>query len=195
MDSGRHPPLVLLALLAVSCLLTVVAVLAGSAGWLGTRAAPAPAERAEGAEPAQRRSVAPVSGRGSSLAWSRPDVQAAALLHAWDVRRARAWCDGDVAGLRVLYVPGSRAGERDVSMLRAWLRRGLRVRALSTQLLEVHVRGRTPDRLAVVVTDRVSGLARAPGAEPVALPADLPTRRVVVLQRDAGRWLVAAVHS
>src|SRR5690349_14093547 len=109
MDSVRRPRRVLLALLAVSCVLTAAAVVAGSAAstrLAGARSAPGTAvSRAAGSgEQAAARPVAPSSGRGPAPLRSRPDVRAAALLHAWDVRRARAWADGDLAGLRALYV-------------------------------------------------------------------------------------------
>jgi len=180
-----------LALLAMSGVVTAVAVLAGLAGPAGLTGL-----AGDRPEPGPAAGPAPASPRGADqTAVSRPAVQAAAVLHAWDVRRAHAWSDGDLAGLRALYVPGSRAGKRDTSMLRAWLRRGLRVQGLSTQLLRVRVREHTPGRLVLSVTDRVAGFADAPGAAPVALPADLPTQRLVVLQRDAGRWRVAAVRA
>ena len=177
---GTHGPLVLL---VVSCLVTAVAVVAGLAG-AGPAVRPGDGARA-GTPP----------GTGAESSSVRLEARAAVLLHAWDVRRARAWAQGDVAGLRSLYVPGSGAGERDASMLRAWLRRGLRVRGLSTQLLAVRVVSRTPRRLVLDVTDRiVSGSATRSGAAPVALPVDLPSQRVLVLERSVAGWQVAAVR-
>ena len=123
------------------------------------------------------------------------------VLHAWDERRAAAWADGDVAGLRALYTDGSVAGRRDAAMLRAWSARGLRVDGLRTQLLRVEVRVGTPGRLVLAVTDRVvggvAGGVAGGGAVPagVALPRDAPTRHVVTLRRVAGEWRVSAVRS
>lgn len=121
------------------------------------------------------------------------DRGAAALLRAWDVRRARAWAHGDRAALARLYVPGSSAGRHDLAMLRAWSERGLRVRGMQMQLLAVRVRARTADRLVLDVTDR---LARAVAVGPQGradLPGDSASTRTVVLRRLAGEWRVARV--
>jgi hypothetical protein len=113
----------------------------------------------------------------------------AAVLHDWDDRRAAAWAAGDVGALRALYTPGSAAGRADVAMLRAWRARGLRVTGLRMQLLAVHVRLRAPDRLVLVVTDRLAGGVVVPG--PLGLPRDLPSRHVVTMRRVAGEWRVS----
>ncbi|WP_205473561.1 hypothetical protein [Nocardioides sp. SYSU D00038] len=124
----------------------------------------------------------------------REGVAAAAVLKQWDLRRAAAWTAGDVVALRSLYVPGSRAGERDARMLRAWLGRGWRVTALQTQVLRLRVLTGEPRRWRLLVVDQVvSGSAVGPGRRR-ALPRDGPTARVVELRRVAGRWLVASVR-
>ncbi|WP_197025268.1 hypothetical protein [Nocardioides sp. URHA0032] len=115
------------------------------------------------------------------------------VLHAWDERRAAAWARGDVAGLRSLYAPGSVAGRRDATMLRAWSARGMRVSGLRMQLLRVHVRARTPAALVLEVTDRVAGGIAVPGL--LTLPRDLPTRHVVTLRQLEGEWRVCSVLS
>jgi len=119
-----------------------------------------------------------------------------AALHAWDRRRARAWARGDVAGLRRLYVPGSRAGRRDLAMLAAWDRRGLRVHGMRMQVLAADVRARSSRRLVVVVTDRLAdAVAVGPGTR-VPLPRDAASTRTVVLRRPdgMGQWRVSAVR-
>ena len=115
----------------------------------------------------------------------------AAVLAGWDERRAAAWAEGDVGGLRGLYAAGSRTGAADVRLLRHYVARGLVVEGLVTQVLAVDVVERTSSRLVLVVTDRVvGGRAVGGGASEVALPADrASTRRVVLVRRD-GRWLV-----
>ncbi|WP_372728454.1 hypothetical protein [Nocardioides sp.] len=120
---------------------------------------------------------------------------AVAVLHAWDVRRARAWQAADPAALRRLYVPGSTAGERDVRMLAAWRSRGLRVQQLRTQLVAVRVRAARARRLVLVVTDRVVGEAVSSGGVRTALPRDRASTRVVSLRLVAGRWRVASVRT
>lgn len=185
MVSPRRRPRLLLCLLTVSCLVTAAVVVAGLV-------VEPPRERSATGEAGA--AALEATGARPAPAPARPDVQAAAVLHAWDLRRARAWADGDVSGLRALYVPGAVVGERDAEMLRAWLHRGLRVRGMSTQLLQVDVRDRTHDRLVLAVTDRVSGVAQTSAGESAALPGDRPSRRVVVLLRAGGRWRVAAVR-
>jgi hypothetical protein len=122
-----------------------------------------------------------------------PEVGAAAVLHAWDDRRASAWAAGEPAALRRLYVAGSPAGSADVAMLRSWRRRGLRVEGLRMQLLDLEVRRASPARLDLVVTDRLSGavgVGVGPGVR-VALPRDHATTRRVVLVLVGTRWRVA----
>lgn len=119
-------------------------------------------------------------------------VSPVAVLHGWDEQRADAWAAADVPALRALYAPGSVAGRRDVAMLRAWSARGLRVDGLRTQLLDVDVRRRTPDRLVLAVTDRLAGGVAEPAG--LALPRDRPSRHVVVLRVVEGEWRVSAVR-
>lgn len=116
----------------------------------------------------------------------------AGVLHAWDDRRAEAWTAGDARALAALYVPGSTAGQHDVAMLRDWAARGMRVDGLRTQLIDVDVRGRTPHRLVLAVTDRVVGGVAVPGE--LALPRDRPSRHVATMRFVAGEWLVSRVR-
>lgn len=113
------------------------------------------------------------------------------VLHAWDAHRSAAWAAGDPAALVRLYTPGSPAGAADVAMLRAWQARGLRVVDLRMQLLAVETRRRTPDRLVVLVSDRLaSGVAVGAGVRQP-LPRDTVSTRRLVLVRVAGEWRVA----
>jgi hypothetical protein len=122
----------------------------------------------------------------------RPEVEAAAVLAAWDAHRAAAWALGDVRRLRSLYTPGSVAGERDVAMLQRWLERGLVVDGMRTQVLSLHEVRRTSDRWVLTVTDRiVDGVAR--GAGTASLPSDAATTRTVTLRLVGDRWLVGSV--
>ena len=119
-------------------------------------------------------------------------VSPIAVLHAWDEQRADAWAAGDAPALRALYTPGSETGGRDVTMLRAWTSRGLRVDGLRVQLLDVAVRRRTPDRLVLALTARLAGGVAEPLGLP--LPRDRPSRHVVVLRLVDGAWRVSAVR-
>lgn len=123
---------------------------------------------------------------------ARPEVEAAAVLAAWDADRAAAWSAGDVRRLRSLYARGSVAGERDVAMLQRWLDRGLVVSGLRVQVLALHEVSRTPDRWVLTVTDRVVG-GVATGSTSQRLPVDAPTSRTVTLRKVGERWLVSAV--
>lgn len=132
-----------------------------------------------------RRAEAPATASG------HPAPGPAAVLAAWDERRATAWAGGDAAALADLYAPGSRSGAADVRLLRAYAGRGLRVEGLTTQVLGLRVVEQSPRRLVLVVTDRVVGGSAVVGAAPVALPADRASTRRVVLVRRRGTWVVA----
>ena len=134
------------------------------------------------------RPTGPAPRMSSTPAAVRPGP--AAVLAAWDERRAAAWAAGDGGELSRLYVEGSRTGAADVRLLRHYRTRGLRVTGLTTQVLALEVLDRAPSRLVLVVTDRVVGGRAVGGSSPVALPADRASTRRVVLARVGGRWLV-----
>jgi len=146
----------------------------------------------------------PVAARGGSgppaavaaaaAARASAEVRALAVLHRWDRARARAWARGDPVALARLYVPGSRAGRRDVAMLRTWSRRGLRVAGLRMQVLAAALVARDRGRLVLVVTDRLAGGAARAGPVRRALPRDRPSTRRLVFRRVAGRWLLSSVQ-
>lgn len=153
------------------------------------------------AEPSRPRiAVAPTETQPrTSAAAPRPEVAVAAVLRSWDVQRAGAWAAGDIAALGRLYVAGSAAGRADRAMLRAWVARGWVIRGLRTQVLALRLVDRSPDRLRIRVTDRVSGaeaVLLAPGVDDVRrrLPWDAPTSRVLTMRRVGGRWLVSSVR-
>ena len=141
---------------------------------------------------------APLVARGASstgLVAPAPEVAAAAVLRDWDAARAEAWAAADVRRLGGLYTRGSAAGRRDAEMLREWLRRGLAVRDLRTQVIALHEVRRDARTWVLRVTDRVSsgtvvgrGLARS-------LPRDSATTTTVTLRRVDGRWVVDSVRA
>lgn len=116
-----------------------------------------------------------------------------AALRRWDRRRAAAYSDGDAAALRRLYVARSTAGRRDVRLLHRYAARGLRVTGMQTQLLAARVRSVRPDRLVIVVTDRVTGAVAVGRRTRVRLPDGAARDCVIVLIRRGGHWLVASV--
>lgn len=122
-------------------------------------------------------------------------VESAALLalRQWDEARARAWASADIAALRSLYTRASAAGERDASMLLRWRDRGLRVEGMQTQVLAAAVVAQAPDRLVLVVTDRLAHAIASGGGERAVLPSDGASTRRVTLVRVDGRWRMASV--
>lgn len=173
MDPRRLLPV----LTAVACALVVATLVVGH-GRPDTGRAVVPPRDAPATAPATGSPAAPTPGP-------------AAVLAAWDERRAAAWARGDAEALADLYAAGSRSGAADVRLLRAYARRGLRVEGLTTQVLALRVVERTPRRLALVVTDRLVGGSAVGGAAPVALPVDRASTRRVVLVSRRGRWVVA----
>lgn len=142
-------------------------------------------------------SVDPVAARAAPVnaAWGvRPGLRGLRILHAWDRRRSQAWAAGDPAELARLYLPGSRTGRRDVTMLRQWRSRGVSVADLQVQLLAARVGSVGERRIVLVVTDRVVGgrvVGRGWGAD---LPRDRATTRVIQLRRILGGWRVDEVR-
>ncbi len=117
-----------------------------------------------------------------------------AVLADWDARRARAWSEGNVDTLRDLYVAGSRSGRADVRMLTSYVDRGLTVRGLETQVLELAVLDASPEVVDLRVTDRVRGAEAVDGDTVIALPDDRPSTRRVLLRLVEGEWLVDEVR-
>jgi hypothetical protein len=179
------PRAVLLGTAAV--VLTVVAVVAG----LVLRAGGPPSSGPTPAGP--RVALDPAAGRVDVAR----AVGSLAVLRDWDRARARAWAAGDLAALRALYVRGSPVGTRDAAMLRAWLRRGLRVEGMAMQVLAVELRRRTDRRIVLVVTDRLAGAVgvRPRSGERVALPRDGPSTRRLVFVRQGDTWLLASASA
>ena len=109
------------------------------------------------------------------------------VLHAWDDRRSAAYGQGDVAALRDLYVPRSRAGRRDAEILRQYAERDLVVRHLRVQVLRFDARRDGPRLVEVAVREKVSGTVRGRGTR-WALPYDRADSHVLVLVRRHGSW-------
>jgi hypothetical protein len=169
---ARSGMLVILLVLTAGC---------GSAGApaAGQRVAHVVAERA-------------VAGVGEE----RPAVRALRILRAWDRRRASAYAGGEPDVLRPLYARGSRAGARDVRVLRSYADRGLVVQELTMQVLEVRLLASSPGLVRLRVLERLAGgtIAEPGGGAGTALPTAEPRARVVTLVHEGGRWVVRAVR-
>jgi hypothetical protein len=116
------------------------------------------------------------------------------ILRAWDVRRARAWAAGDVHALTKLYTPHSRTGAVDRAMLRSYLRRGLLVKGMHTQVLAADVRASDATHLTLVVTDRLATATAVARGTSLPLPRDRPTNHTVELVKRDEIWLVSEVR-
>jgi len=96
--------------------------------------------------------------------------------------------------LREVYAAGSPVLRRDSRVLQGYARRDISVHGVRLELLRVRFLGRDGDRVRLRVVDRLHRpTALTPGGA-VRLPRDLPTRRVVVLERSDGAWRIAAVR-
>jgi hypothetical protein len=125
------------------------------------------------------------------------EAGALATLADWDRRRAAAYADADPGALRRLYSAGSGAVRADLSILRGYLDRGLRVEGLRMQVLDLRVLTARPNRMRLAVTDRVAravAVAAGSGAR-WPLPRDRATARVLTLVRAGGEWRVLEVRS
>lgn len=147
---------------------------------------------ADGRTPATAPAAAVAPGAGG--AGARPEVEALAVLRAWDRDRASAWAAGDVEALRGLYASGAEAGREDVAMLRRWRARGLRVEGMAMQVLAVDVRARSSGHLVLVVQDRLVGATAVGRGRRTALPRDEPTTRRLELRRVSGRWVLVTAR-
>lgn len=177
--SVRRPPVALLAaavalaLLSGGGLLAVTgAVAAGSAG-----AASEAASSGSGAAPTL-------------------DERGAAVLRWWDAQRGEAFAAGDADALAALYPRGSPLAEEDLAVLAAYDARSLRVHGLRFEVHEVEAVTSTDDLLVLRVRDR---LLRAQARDEAgAVVAELPGRdlaeRVLHLERDGARWVLAQVE-
>jgi hypothetical protein len=124
---------------------------------------------------------------------ARAETEALGILRAWDVRRARAWAAGDVRALDRLYTPGSKTGAVDLAMLRSYVRRGLVVEGMDTQVLAADVRVSDAKHLTLVVTDRLATATAVGAGTSQRLPRDRASNHTVELLKTGDAWLVDEV--
>lgn len=140
--------------------------------------------------------AAPEPSPVAVVATERPrESEPLRILRSWDRARSRAYARADAAALAALYLPESHTGSADLSVLRGYRDRGLRVTSLRTRVIALRVLDSGPVRLKVEVTDvLIDATAVAPDGRRWTLPADRPTTRTVVLRLVAGRWLVEEAY-
>lgn len=136
---------------------------------------------------------APSGAQDAPASPVRAQAHALAVLRQWDDQRAAAYAAGNLAALKSLYEPGSPAGRRDLTVLRTYRERGLRVEQMETQVLELRVLSATDDRLELVVTDRLSRAIAVGEAGSWRLPRDAASSQRVVFVRREGEWVVTRV--
>ena len=123
-----------------------------------------------------------------------PEAVVRAVVEDWDERRAAAYATGDVAAVGRLYPAGSALGEEDAGVLAAYVDRGLTVHDLRFAVRDLTVEEATPDRVVVVVTDRLerAEVRRGDGTAVARLPARAEAQRRLVLERRDGAWLLVS---
>lgn len=119
-----------------------------------------------------------------------PTVRALTVLHDWDARRARAWADGDAAGLAGLYLQGSTAGTADVRLLGRYAERGFVVRGLQVQVFSARALVSDPDRVRLRLVDRMAGATAYGRGRCVRVPGERPRLREVELRRQDAGWVL-----
>ncbi|WZH53408.1 MAG: hypothetical protein PIR53_05270 [Nocardioides alkalitolerans] len=123
-----------------------------------------------------------------------PKAVVRTVVEGWDARRAAAYATGDVAAVARLYPAGSALGEEDAGVLAAYVERGLTVNDLRFAVRDVTIEEATPDRVVVVVTDRMdrAEVRRGDGSRVARLPGRGEAQRRLVLERRDGAWTLVS---
>jgi len=116
------------------------------------------------------------------------------VLTRLDATRETAYRTGEPALLRHVYVSGSPVLRRDRRLLAAYERRGVRLRGVRLELVQVQLRDRDRRVVRLSVVDRLQRPVAHTAVGKLALPQDLPTRRVITLAASHDGWRIAAVR-
>jgi hypothetical protein len=119
------------------------------------------------------------------------------VVHDLDARRDRAFLAGDLAALRQVYVPGSKALTIDETALRTLLSRRLRAHGLRLVLVSVTVVETRAVRTSLHVVDRLPAyeLVDATGRPAVRRPARGLRSWRLDLDRVGSGWRIASVRA
>ncbi|KRF11397.1 hypothetical protein ASG90_16725 [Nocardioides sp. Soil797] len=180
----------------VTGLLSVVFVTASVVGVLLLAHGTAPSSGADEPSPEQIVSGGASAAAAAGAAFGVGEARRSAreILADWDRGRAAAYSSGRPGALRSLYTAASHSGDADVRLLRGYLSRGLRVEHLRMQVLAFRVLRRTPTRLVLQVTDRLSGAVAVQGKDRTPLPADRADDRRITMTHHGDTWLVDEVR-
>jgi len=129
----------------------------------------------------------PTSELAAASRWER-------VLTRLDAAREAAYRTGNPALLADVYSPASTVLRRDRRTLRAYERRGVRLEGVRLEIHHVHVVERDATQVRLRVIDRLARPVAHTAAGDVALPQDLPTRRLITLVAHRGGWRIAAVR-
>ena len=116
------------------------------------------------------------------------------VLTRLDAARQDAYRAGDPGLLRDVYLSGSAVLRRDRRTLMAYERRGVRLEGVHLEILHVDARRRDGRQVRLRVVDRLARPVAHTAAGDVALPQDLPTRRLITLVAYDDGWRIAAVR-
>lgn len=134
--------------------------------------------------------VAVLAWIGTLVGQADLDVECLAL-GGLDVARAHAFATGDPTSLERVYADEELRAV-DERVLDSYVDRGLALHGVGTERLSCRVLRREGRRVQLDVVDRLGVTSVEQDGRRVALPADEPSRRTVVLERTRRGWQVAA---
>jgi hypothetical protein len=138
---------------------------------------------------ASRPSLPAASTEASAASWRR-------VVTRLEQQRMRAYATGDPGLLASLYDPASRAGARDVAMLRRLTRLGLRTRGFQPSVTAVVLQAASASRSVLRVEDALSAydVVDPHGDVVVHGPARPARTFVLVLVEQSGSWRIATLR-
>jgi hypothetical protein len=116
------------------------------------------------------------------------------VLRELDQRREQAWRLGNARRLGAVYLPHTATLSRDRAMLDAYASRGFRVADARLSFLRVRLIDREAGKVVLRTVDELSpATAKHDDGRSLALPRDLPSQHVIVLERRGHEWRIGSV--